>query len=123
MDNLVRIKNDVFDVEWRLRAIDEGYYPVYNRTRCRYEIHHAGQKPSLCVVLPFGALDKRALDYVRRTRIERARELAKEIDEYNEAAERRRMDKCADEATYKAKHLFGYLSRSGSAEVPDYDRI
>ncbi len=96
MDNLVRIYNDVFDIATRLKEIDGGYYPVYNLTRKRFEIHHEGRRESLQVVLPYDGLDKRALDRVRETRIEYALKRIKEMDEQNE---KRRL---ADEKSKKS---------------------
>ncbi len=100
MDKLVRIENDVFDIGARLREIDGGYYPVYNLTKKRFEVHHSGSKNSLQVVLPYPCLDKRAIDRVRETRLEYVENMLREMDESNEKkrldSEKRRMDE-ADE--------------------------
>lgn len=84
MDALVRIENDVFDIGARLKEIDGGYYPVYNLTKKRYEIHHSGMKNTLQVVLPYDGLDARAIQKVRETRIEYAEAKLREIDRENE---------------------------------------
>lgn len=84
MDNLVRISGDVFDIADRLKEIDGGYYPVYNLTRKRYEVHHDGAKNSLQVVIPYDSLDSRTIDKVRQTRREYVENMIREMDKNNE---------------------------------------
>ena len=123
MDRLVRIHGDVFDVADRLRGIDEGYYPVYNLTRHRYEVHHAEQSPSLCVVVPYPALDSRTVDYVRETQTRFALERARSMDEYNRRLDEARETAILDEMSYKARHLTRHLDTTRSVDVPDYGRL
>ena len=117
------IKNDVFDIADRLRQIDGGYYPVYNLTRRRYEIHHAQQRPTLCVVLPYDSLDSRAIDRLYATMAVDRDEYVRRIDEHNDKLARDKQLSMMDEARYKARHLVGYLDSTKTRSVPGYDNI
>ncbi len=90
MDALVEITHDVFDIADRLREIDGGYYPVYNLTRKRYEVHHRGRRNSLQLVLPYETLDYRTIERVRETRPEYAEKRLAEMDRANERIEKER---------------------------------
>lgn len=111
MDNLVRIYNDVFDIAARLKEIDGAYYPVYNLTKKRYEVHREGMKVSLQVVIPYNSLDKRTLDRVRETRIEYAEKMIREMDEENERKREREEKSQKSEAEQKAKELLRDLAK------------
>ena len=123
MDRLVRIEGDVFDVADRLRGIDEGYYPVYNLTKHRYEVHHTEQSPSLCVVVPYPSLDSRTVEYVRSTQIRYMKDRVREIESYNTRLEESRERNALDEVRYKAKHLLRHLDTTRSVVVPDYQSL
>ena len=123
MDRLVKIVGDVYDVADRLREIDDGYYPVYNLTKHRYEIHHARQKPTLCVVLPYDSLDCRAIDKVLRTRIENVEKFILEMDKHNDAITRDIENRQIDEIRYKTKSLGKYIDTTRSRVMPQYKEI
>lgn len=112
MDNLVRISGDVFDIADRLKEIDGGYYPVYNLTKKRFEIHHENTRQSLQVVLPYKSLDKRALDKVRETRIEYALQKIKRMDEENELKRISEEKSKQSEMNERVKETFAQLKRS-----------
>lgn len=114
-----KITNDLFDIAWRIRAVDSCYELFFNKDKGRYEVWGKGILQS---VLPFDRLDCRAVNYLRRTRIERLDALTAEIDRENERLENSAQNKSADEFLYKSKSLFGYL-KGGGEHLPDYNDI
>lgn len=80
MDVLVEIRGDVFDIADRLREIDGDYYPVYNLTKRRFEIHHRGRSKSLQLVLPYDSLDARAIKRVKETRREWVEKMLRDME-------------------------------------------
>ena len=94
LDRVVKITHDVFDIADRLKEIDGGYYPVYNLTRKRYEVHHGEGKNSCQLVLPYPTLDARCIQRVRETRREYVENMLREIDRENE---KKRLEKERDE--------------------------
>ena len=114
MDALIRIENDVFDIGARLKEIDGGYYPVYNLTKKRYEIHHEKMKNSLQVVLPYDGLDARAIEKVRETRIEYAMAKIRELDRENERKRVEQEKKNKENAFIKIENSLSQIGRRSS---------
>lgn len=98
MDRLVEIRNDVFDIASRLREVDGDYYPVYNVTKKRFEIHHRGRAKSLQLVLPYDSLDCRAVQRARKTRREWVENMLRDMDKQNAKLERDRDSKFVENA-------------------------
>ena len=90
----IRIEHDLYDVAWRLRAIDPRYEVYFDTGRQKYIIKAFG---ILQVVLPFPELDQRALDYVRYTRKENAEKILADIDKHNDGREKEEIEKAKDE--------------------------
>jgi len=85
MDNYLKSCGDVFGVETRLREIDDGYRVFYNSLKSRFEVHNEKNKPNtLVLVSPYAELDSRLIRLVRSSRVERASEIFKEVEEHNE---------------------------------------
>jgi hypothetical protein len=80
MTGLVKIEKDLFSISQRLQEIDARYEVYRNTLASRFEIYI---ERALQFVVPFQKLDARTLDFARRTRIERRRQILKEIDEHN----------------------------------------
>ena len=103
------VENDLFDVAFRIKQIDDSYFTVYNYVERRYEVHSTSQRGnSLAVVIPFGELDARAVDYVRKTRSERISQLIEETERANQKIERdkiRRAVKLAEKEVERAYAL------------------
>lgn len=65
----------------RLKSIDDGYFVFLNYRTGKLEVHNKKNGANtLCLVLPYDALDERTVRRVRETRIERADELVAEIE-------------------------------------------
>ena len=89
MDVLVEIRGDVFDIADRLKEIDGDYYPVYNLTKKRFEIHHRGRRKSLQLVLPYDSLDVRAIKRVKETRREWVENMLKDMEVQNQKLQKK----------------------------------
>lgn len=94
---LIPVDHDLFYVADRIKSIDDKYKIYYNGESGKFEVHNAADG-SLQVVLPFDGLDSRAVDYVRKTRIERIDALLEEIERANAEAERAAAKQAADKA-------------------------
>lgn len=91
-DFLVKV-GDQFRVEERLREIDPSYEVFYNKKDKRFEVYskRAGES-FLAVVSPYSELDARLVSYVRKTRVERVKDIIKEVEENNEKIERKAVE-------------------------------
>jgi hypothetical protein len=89
MDKTVLIQRDVLDVVKRIKEIDRGYSVRYNLTRSRYEVCHIRSAGEPVLVLPYQKLDYRAVEYVRKTRLERLNEIIREITEIKKSSKER----------------------------------
>ena len=69
--------NGVYDIEMRIREIDDDYRIFYNKEK---------------LVSPYNEVDARLYKLVRRTRVERAGDIFKEIEEENERLEKKRAE-------------------------------
>ena len=107
MDYLIKT-GDLFGVERRLKEIDGTYEVFYNKKLKRFEVYAKRMgKSFLAVVSPYETLDIRLVSYVRKTRVERADALAKEIEEENEKALKREKER--EELLKKGKALFNKM--------------
>ncbi len=75
------IEDDMLGIARRLKSIDDGYFVFLNYRTGKLEVHNEKNGANtLCLVLPYDALDERTVRRVRETRIERARELIAELE-------------------------------------------
>ena len=99
-DWLVLINTSVHDIPERLREYDSDMFVVWNIKKQQYEIHTlANIGDTFGVHLPFGALDARAIETVKRmdARTRGAENIIKEMDKYNdELTERERRRRSND---------------------------
>lgn len=85
---LIEIKNDVYFILSRLKEIDENYQIFYNTRRKVFEVHNKAQiGGSYSLTVPYGVLDSRLIELVRKTRVENSKKLFEEIDKQNEQIE------------------------------------
>lgn len=102
----VRIEHDLFGIADRLRAIDEGYFVVYDTQKHAFEVHNRSQRGNTyALTVPYPCLDARTVTLVRRTRAENARRLFAEMEEENQkraAAQARSVAEKAAQATERA---------------------
>ena len=95
MKGLVKIEKDLFSICDRLRELD-GRYELYRNTIAhRFEVY---VEKALQFVVPFQKLDARTIEFARRTRIERSRQILKEIDEHNARVEKQKEKEILEKA-------------------------
>ncbi len=99
MKSLVKIEKDLFSIADRLKEID-GRYEVYRNTVAhRFEVY---VERALQFVVPFQKLDARTLEFARKTRIERAEKILKEMDDINARIERQKEKEILESALCQA---------------------
>ena len=90
----VLIENDLFGIAARLRAIDDGYFVVYDRESSSFEVHHRFQcGDTFALKVPYPTLDVRTVNLVQRTRIENREKLLAEMENHNRRLEERESEK------------------------------
>lgn len=87
--SLILITDDVYDIAWRLRAINDGYRVYYNAHLNRYEVHDITRSPNtLQFVVPYGELDARTVQYALYSRVENADDIFERIQRDNARIDR-----------------------------------
>ena len=76
------ITHDCFDIASRLKEIDTDYTLHYNERAKKFELR--GKNNTLLIVFPYDRIDARMITHARRTRVERIKEIIREMDEQNE---------------------------------------
>ena len=76
------ITHDSFDIADRLKEIDPDYTLHYNRRTKKFELK--GRRGEVLIVFPHDSIDARMVTHARRTRVERIKEIIREMDEHNE---------------------------------------
>lgn len=95
------IKNDLFNIANRLKSIDSKYYIIRNNKKNRFEIHYKRSKNTLELVLPYGKLDNRTINYVLKTKMENRKKLINEIESHNKKLEEERDDVIKEKTLFK----------------------
>lgn len=84
----IKIENDLFDINARIKEIEQGYFIMYNTARGKYEVHHKYQPfDTYCLTLPYDSLDARAVEHVLKTRTQNAEALFEEMERQNAVLE------------------------------------
>ena len=107
---LVLIENDVFDIAREIRRIDDDYRIFYNTVKRRFEVHHTKCNPTLQLVVPYNGLDYRTVVFVQKTRVGRSVN-EPDIDGYNEAIEKKAIDKIREDTAYAVKQIYTNAKR------------
>ena len=116
----IPVVTHVMDIPERIRELNEGYFVMFNKQTQKFEVWHGdGREGVLECVLPYDALDERAVRHIRQHRMERMEQLIREIEEHTARLEADAQKKWLDEAGAKTKEAFDYLRRrSGIDEIP-----
>ena len=117
----VPVVSHAMDIPARIKELDEGYFVALNVKTQRFEVwHEGGGEGVLECVLPYDALDERAVRHVREHRIERMEQLIREIEAHNARLEDEAKRKWMEEAGERTKEAFHYLrNKSGREEIPE----
>ncbi|MDR3318717.1 MAG: hypothetical protein LBS99_04700 [Clostridiales bacterium] len=98
------VTGDLYDITGRLAALDEDYFVLRDVRKGRFELHRRKARGgTYALTIPFDRLDARTLEYVRKTRAERADALFREIDEENRRLESKRDKAIIDGAAERVK--------------------
>ena len=84
---MILITNDLFDIAWRLRAVNDDYRVYYNVEKGRFEVHNA-KKNTLDFVVPYDELDARTVEYALYTRVENSKRIFEELERHNRLVEK-----------------------------------
>lgn len=116
----INVKDDLYDIAWRIKAIDPDYEIKFDTVLKRYEVYARGKLQS---VLPFDRLDARTVTYLSETRVERIDKIMSEIDAFNEKKTIAREKSLKDEIAYKSGSVFRYYSKHENAAPVKYEEI
>lgn len=109
----VPVLTHALDIPARLKEISRDFFVMLNTETQKFEVHDAGQPyGTLACVLPFDALDARAIEYVKQFYHANVTDLAREIDEYNERYDLSQKAALIDKANYKACEALKYLNNT-----------
>lgn len=118
----ILMKSNVFKIPERLKEIDRSYFVMYDDVSGKYEVHSTENKDgnTHCLTLPYEELDCRAIDLVRKTRVENARRIWEEMKRENERLEIERAAKAKDYIDYTARDIYRYLAPKSTVDtIPD----
>jgi hypothetical protein len=118
--NRVPVTGNALDIPQRLKEMNGGYFVMFNTILQKFEIWHRGSgEGTLECVLPYEALDARALRHVRKHRIERQAQLLREVEEHNRRLEEQSRRQWLDRAGDRTREAVRYLrNRVDMDEVP-----
>lgn len=77
------VKDDVFDIVNRLKAIDDSYFVMYDFNKKIFELHCKNQPFNTFCLTLFEKLDKRSVDKTLKTRKQNKDNLFAEIEKNN----------------------------------------
>ncbi|MCH5160052.1 MAG: hypothetical protein J1F66_04300 [Clostridiales bacterium] len=90
------ITDDLFDIAARLRTVKESYVVYYNTEKERFEVHD--KRGCLEFVVPYDELDARTVEYARYSRVENAKRIFADVEEYNNRLEKTQAQKTIERA-------------------------
>ena len=79
---VIEITNDLFDIAWQLRSVNDSYRLFYNTQKRRYEVHNSNTS-ALEFVVPYDELDARTVEYARYTSVSNAEQIFSDIERNN----------------------------------------
>ena len=110
-EGAVILRGDLFGICDRLKAIDEGYFVVYDKATHSFEVHNRFQRGNtFALKVPYPQLDVRTVDYVRKTRAENAKKLFAETERENARLRREQIKKAVEHAAVAAEKTLGALT-------------
>lgn len=89
----IKIKNDLFDVVDRIKAIDKRYEVFFDTNLQKFVLEAEGKTQ---IVFPYENLDERAVRRTLFTRVSNAEEVLETVDKNNARMEREREKRISD---------------------------
>lgn len=104
------VNDDLYFVARRLKEIDGTYFVFYNYKKRKYEVHSSGQRGNtLALTVPYGVLDARTVELVRKTRSGRIKQLLAETETENALINLKRRREELKHAENKAEKALSHL--------------
>ena len=104
------IKNGLFNINNRLKRIDNSYYLVFNTISNLYEVHSKKQKNTYCFSFP--TCDYRLLKFAKETSVKNLSKVLEEIALNNEQKELNSKKSRNDYIKQNALNLMDFISNS-----------
>ncbi|NLL56366.1 MAG: hypothetical protein GX242_04030 [Clostridiales bacterium] len=99
---LIKITNDLYDIAFRIKEIDDRYQIFYDTDKCKYKLY---LNSSYQLTFPYDNLDARSLDYAYETRMEHIEKILEKIDKHNERIMADGIKKAKDDFENKVSRL------------------
>ena len=99
------IKNDLFNIEKRLKRINKGYFIVFNEKNKVFEVHNKFLSPTFCLRLPYNKLDSRAVEMVKKSEVTNFSKCFEKIEEDNLKLQRKQLEDMKEQMMYDVKML------------------
>lgn len=108
----ILIKDDVFEIDKRLKEIDENYFILYDTEKQKYEVHNCLQETTYCLTVPFDGLDSRLVDFVCLTNVANIDNIVRDIDNSNCKHEINCLDNVKNYTDYMLREIYDFYSNS-----------
>jgi hypothetical protein len=99
---LIKITDDLYDIAFRIKEIDDRYQIFYDTKKCAYKLYLLNNYQ---LTFPYKNLDVRSLDYAYETRMENIEKILEKIDKHNEKVNADSIKNAKDELENKATKL------------------
>ncbi len=115
----IKIKNDAFNINERIKILNPNYFVVYNTQNHRFEVHNSRQFASTFCITCDSGLNASVLTKLRKTKIENLQKIVDEIDESNQKREDEIKRVALDKAEFKAREMFDYAKAREDCDFCD----
>jgi len=125
-ETLSLIETHVFDIPRRIceETGDENWFVCHNPITNRFEVHYAGKAFSTMeFVVPFEELDARTIEWMRRVRSSRSREIVREVSENNAKLKQDASNRAHDHVAAYAKDVYRYKDNHPSKTISSKDIV
>lgn len=103
---LIKIENDIFFLAQRLKEVDDGYFIALNTKTKNFEVHNQNQPiSSFCLLVPKNKLNPGLVEYVRKTRCSRQKNIIEQMEIENQKLQKENQNKILAEAQEKFEEL------------------
>lgn len=92
------IESDLFNISKRIKSIDKKYFVVFNKAKQKFEVHYKRNKNTYELTIPYETLDARAVEFVRKTRMQNKQKIFEEIEKSNAELEKRNTKRIIENA-------------------------
>lgn len=108
----IKLKNTLFNLNERLKQLDNSFYITFNTNLNRYEVHSSKQKNSYCFAVPYGKLDARIIKFAQKTSVKNLTSYISEIQQHNQQQELNSRKEKEDYIKQKGLDMLFFLQNS-----------